>query len=134
MNPFVKNIKGIMVISGLLTCTMLEAVIFPESAVHKLFGDSLQTPLGLMIVRSWGGLITLVGLMLLYAAFNPLHRKFTAVVAAVSKLLFVMLVILLGNPYLTHAVWVIGFDTAVAVVLLIYVVTAGAETKDVKEV
>jgi hypothetical protein len=124
MNILAKQIKWIMLMSGLLTCTMLEAVFTPEAAVAKLFGESLQGPLVHMVIRSWGALITLIGLMLVYAAFNSQYRRFAAVVAACSKLMFVSLVLSVGNPYLGHAAWVIGFDAAVAIVLLVYVLTS----------
>ncbi len=121
MNILAKQIKWIMLMSGLLTCTMLEAVFTPEAAVAKLFGESLQGPLAHMVIRSWGALITLIGLMLIYAAFNSQYRRFAAVVAACSKLIFVGLVLSAGNPYLSNAAWVIGFDSVVAIVLLVYV-------------
>lgn len=124
MNLLVNHIKWVMLVAGLLTCTMLEAVFMPEAAVANLFGGTLQNPLTHMIVRSWGALITLIGFMLIYGAFNPRNRRFAAVIAACSKLIFVGLVISVGNPYLSNAAWVIGFDTVVAIVLLIYVFTS----------
>ena len=129
MNLLAKHIKWIMLVCGLLTCTMLEAVVTPQVAVGNLFGETLQNPLALMIIRSWGALITLIGVMLIYGAFNPVNRRFAAVVAACSKLVFVGLVVSLGNPYLSQAAWVVGFDTVVALVLLTYVFSSkdGAE-------
>ncbi len=117
MNLLVNHIKWVMLVAGLLTCTMIEAVFMPEAAVANLFGETLQNPLAHMIVRSWGALITLIGLMLVYAAFNSQYRRFAAVVAACSKLIFVGLVLSEGNSYLSNAAWVIGFDAVVAIVL-----------------
>ncbi len=124
MNLLVNHIKWVMLVAGLLTCIMIEAVFMPEAAVANLFGETLQNPLAHMIVRSWGALITLIGLMLIYGAFNPRNRRFAAVIAACSKLIFVGLVLSAGNPYLSYATWVIGFDTVVAIVLLVYVSTS----------
>jgi hypothetical protein len=129
MNVLVKNIKWIMLISGVLTCTMLQAVFAPEAAVAGLFGEPLQGPLANMIVRSWGVLITLIGLMLIYGAFNPEYRKFAAVIAASSKIAYAVLVISLGSPYLNHAALVIVFDSMVEILLLIYVFTPGNDTQ-----
>ena len=106
---------------GLLTCTMLQTVFAPETAVRNLFGEPLQGALANMIVRSWGVLITLIGLMLIYGAFNPKIRKFAAVIAAFSKMTYVILVISLGDPYLNNAVLVIGFDSIISLILLLYV-------------
>jgi len=123
MNIISKNIKWLMIVSGVLTCTMLQAVFAPESTLRNLFGASLSGSLAAMIVRSWGVLIVLVGLMLIYGAFNLPNRKFAAVIAASSKIIYAVLVISLGNPYLTKAGMVIGFDTIVACILFIYVFT-----------
>jgi len=120
-----------MVVTGLLTCTMLEAVFDPEMAVGNLFGEQLQGPLANMIVRSWGVLITLTGLMLIYGAFNITNRKFAAAIAAAGKIVYVGLVISLGNPYLSNAALVVGFDTVVAIILFIYVFTSRNQTKSV---
>jgi len=130
MNLLSKNIKWIMLVSGLLTCTMLQAVFAPETAVGDFFGEPLQGALANMIVRSWGVLITLIGLMLIYGAFNPQNRKFAAVIAATSKIAYVILVISLGDPYLNNAVLVVGFDSTIAIILLLYVFTARNDTQE----
>jgi hypothetical protein len=116
-----KYIKWIMLVSGLLTCTMIYAVISPEASVASTFGESLSGDLANTIVRSWGALITLIGVMLIYGAFNSSNRKFAAAIAGVSKLIYVALLINLGAPYLSKAAVIVGFDSIVAVVLLAYV-------------
>lgn len=110
-----------MLIAGLLTCTMLFAVISPELAMRQFFGEALQGSLANMIVRSWGALITLVGVMLIFAAFKPLHRKLVATIAAISKLIYVGLVLSLDTPYLEKAAVAVGFDALVALLLLSFV-------------
>jgi len=118
-----------MAVAGLLTCTMLEAVFDPEMAVGNLFGEQLQGPLANMIVRSWGVLITLTGLMLIYGAFNLKNRKFAAAIAATGKIIYTGLVISLGEPYLSNAALVVGFDMVVAIILFIYVFTPIEQAK-----
>jgi len=129
MNILSKNIKWFMAVAGLLTCTMLEAVFDPEMAVGNLFGEQLQGPLANMIVRSWGVLITLTGLMLIYGAFNLKNRKFAAAIAATGKIIYTGLVISLGEPYLSNAALVVGFDMVVAIILFIYVFTPIEQAK-----
>ena len=64
--------KPIMLITGLLTCTMIYALFFPDGALKSMFGESLGgTALAQIVVRSWGALITLIGAMLIYGAFRP---------------------------------------------------------------
>ncbi len=51
------SIKWIMIVSGLLTCTMVYAVIAPQAMLQSTFGETLEGPLALLIVRNWGALI-----------------------------------------------------------------------------
>src|SRR3989339_523596 len=97
MRWIIKNIKWIMLISGLVTCTMVVAFIAPQLALEQTFGQSLQGPLAEIIVRSWGAIITLIGAMLIFGAYVPEHRRLILLVAALSKLIFVGLVVMLGQ-------------------------------------
>ena len=70
MNWIVTNIKWIMLVSGLLTCTLFYAAIAPQAALRSMFGESLDGQLAEIIVRNWGALLTLVGALQIYGAFN----------------------------------------------------------------
>lgn len=89
MNVITKNIKWIMLISGVLTCTMFYAVVAPEAAMMFTFGASISDPIAETIVRSWGALITGVGALLIYGAFKPMQRSFILVVTGISKIVFI---------------------------------------------
>jgi hypothetical protein len=118
MNWLVRNIKWIMLVSGLLTCTMVYAAVAPQAALHATFGETLSGPLAEIIVRNWGILITLIGAMLVYGAFVPPSRTLILTVAGLSKLSFVVLVLSHGGRYLgqqagiaigVDALWVLLF-------------------------
>ena len=94
------NFKWIMLVSGTLTCTMVYAAIAPRAALRSTFGDTLEGPLAEIVVRNWGALITLVGAMLIYGAFNPAMRPLVLTVAGLSKLIFIGLVLAYGRQYL----------------------------------
>jgi hypothetical protein len=97
---------------------MVYAAIAPEAALTATFGESLNGPLALIIVRNWGALITLVGLMLIYGAFHPSVRPLVLTVAAVSKAVFIGLVLSQGGRYLGHQA---GVAVAVdAVMVLVF--------------
>ena len=102
MNAIAAHIRMIMIVSGVLTSTMIHAAIAPEAALTATFGESLSGPLAHVVVRNWGALITLVGLMLIYGAFNPPVRPLVLTVAAVSKAVFIGLVLSQGSRYLGH--------------------------------
>src|SRR4030095_16138749 len=100
MTVIVAKIKWIMLLSGALTCTMIYAAIAPQAALRGTFGETLQGPLAEIIVRNWGVLITLIGAMLIYGAYNAAARPLILVVAGVSKLAFIVLVLTQGSRYL----------------------------------
>jgi hypothetical protein len=117
MNWIIAKMKWILLVSGLLTCTMIYAVIAPQAALLSTFGESLEGPLMEIIVRNWGALITLMGVLLLYGAFNPPSRRLIVTVAGLSKLLFIALVLTYGRHYLGHQVGLAIAIDAVAVLL-----------------
>ena len=119
-----ENIKWIMLVSGVLTCTMIYAAIDPEAALMNTFGASISGPIAEIVVRNWGMLITLVGAMLIYGAIEPLHRSFVLVVASISKIVFIGLVLIIGNQYLDKAGIAIAFDSVIVVIFFIYLTKA----------
>ena len=113
------GIKWVMLVSGLLTCTMFYAALSPQAALRSAFGETLDGPVASIVVRNWGALIGLVGLALIYGAFNPAARWLALMVAAASKAVFVALVLTSGRPYLGHRV---GVSVAVdSVMVLVFV-------------
>ena len=62
------------------------------------------------VVRNWGILIGMVGMMLITGAVIPQHRRVSLVMAVVSKVAFIALVLSNGTRYLAH-----GAGTAVLV-------------------
>jgi hypothetical protein len=124
MNIVARNIKWIMLASGLLTCTMIYAAIAPGAALSSTFGETLEGPLAEIVVRNWGALITLVGAMLVYAAFRPEVRPLVLTVAGVSKLVFIGLVLWQGTRYLTGQAGIaIALDTLWVILFAWYLLT-----------
>jgi len=118
-----KSIKWIMIVSGVVTCTMFYAAIAPQAALQQTFGDSISGPIAEIVVRNWGALITLVGAMLIYGAYQPVHRALILTVAITSKLVFIGLVLGLGSQYLGKAGLVVAFDSVVVVLYVLYLLS-----------
>lgn len=110
MNWLVRSIKWIMLVTGLLTATMFYNAIAPHAALVKSFGQDLEGPLAELVVRNWGILVGLIGLMLIYGAFVPPARRLVLSVAALSKTAFILLMLTIGKAYL-------GQDIGAAVVI-----------------
>jgi len=127
MSWIVANIRWIMILSGVLTSTMIYAAIAPQAALAVTFGETLEGPVAQIVVRNWGALITLIGGMLFYGAFNPLQRSLVLVVAGISKVVFVALIVSQGQRYLGHAGIAVVIDL-VMVALFAWYLLAGKET------
>ncbi len=115
-----KNIKWIMLVSGVLTSTLLLAAIAPDSALRIIFGETLEGPLSDIIVRNWGVLVGLVGMLLIYGAFNEHVRKLVLVLATTSKVAFVGLILAFGSSYLSKVATSIAIDTLFIVLFVVY--------------
>ncbi len=113
--------KAVMVVSGLLTATMIQAAFDPQGALHATFGEDLQGPLAEVVVRNWGILIALMGGLLVYGAFRPAARPPILVAAGLSKMAFIGLVLSQGTLYLGHGAGIaVAIDTAMVVLFAVY--------------
>ena len=71
-----------------------------DAALRATYGETLQGPLAQIVVRSWGAVIAIIGVMLIYGAFNRPSRPLDLIVAGLSKLIFIGLVLIYGTQYL----------------------------------
>jgi len=110
MHFFVSNFKWVMLISGLLTCTMFLGLFSPKGSLKSNFGAILEDPSHEIIVRNWAALIGLMGVMLIYGAFVPTVRRFSLIIAGISKVIFILLILSFGKSYLKF-----GAGTAVII-------------------
>ena len=128
MAAIVSNIRWVMILSGVLTFTMVHAAIAPQAALISMFGETLQGPLADIVVRSWGALIAIVGAMLIYGAFNPPTRSLVLIVAALSKAIFIGLVLSHGGRYLGHQAGVAVVVDSMMVALFAWYLLAARAT------
>ena len=117
MRWIVAAMKWVMLVSGVLTLTMVYAAIDPQGSLRSTFGQTLEGPVAEIVVRSWGALIALVGVMLIYGAFNPNSRPLVLTVAGLSKLTFIALILVHGRQFLGHQAGLAVASDSVMVVL-----------------
>lgn len=121
MNWIVSNIKWVMLVSGVLTCTLFYAAIAPQAALRSMFGESLEGQLAEIIVRNWGALLTLVGAMQIYGAFNSTSRLLIVTISTISKLVFISLVLVYGRQFLGYqAGSAIAIDSIAVILFIVY--------------
>jgi hypothetical protein len=85
MDFIIKNIRWVMLVSGVLTFTMFYGLFAPQAALESMFGVSFNGTLESIIIRSWCALVGLIGAILIYGALNDKSRVFSISVATVSK-------------------------------------------------
>jgi hypothetical protein len=123
MSWLTKQMRWLMLVAGVLTCTMVYAAIDPRAALQSNFGSPLEGPVAEIVVRNWGALIALVGLMLVYGALVPTARRLVLSVAVLSKLTFIALVLSFGRELLSHQVGVaVAIDSLWVVLFGAYLV------------
>ncbi len=122
MDFIIKNIKWVMLVSGVLTFTMFYGLFAPEAALESMFGVSFNGPLESIIVRSWCALVGLIGAILIHGALNDKSRVFSISVATVSKVIFVSLVLIYGQEFLGKAGPAIAMDCVTITLAALYLV------------
>jgi hypothetical protein len=127
MNFIIKNIKWVMLVPGVLTATMFYGLFAPQAAVESMFGVSFGGPLETLIIRSWSSLVGLIGLVLIYGAFSEKNRVFCICIAALSKVVFVSLVLVYGQAFLGTAAPAIIMDCLVIVLMFSFLVSVRAQ-------
>lgn len=114
-------------VAGLVTLSMLQAVVAPAAVLRAYFGEQTDAPGLLAIVRNWGVGIAACGGLLLAAAFVPDLRVAAAVFAIVTKLVFVALVLGPGRSAAQRqAMLAVVFDVVVVVLLAAWLVVRAA--------
>ena len=120
MNFIIKNIKWVMLVSGVLTFTMFYGLFAPQAALQLMFGASFNGTLENIVIRSWSALIGVIGAILIYGFFSQKNRVLSISVAAFSKVVFVSLVLLYGQEFLGKAAPTIVMDCVVIILSGLY--------------
>ncbi len=122
MDFIIKNIKWVMLVSGVLTFTMFYGLFAPQAALESMFGVSFSGTLETIVVRSWCALVGLMGAILIYGALDEKSRVFSISVATVSKVIFVSLVMFYGQEFLGKVGPAIVMDSITIVLAVLFLV------------
>ena len=130
MKWIVQYIKWIMLVAGILTASMFYTALAPNSSLLHSFHQNLEAggALAELIVRNWGFLVGLIGLMLIYGAFVPPARRLVLSVATISKIWFVGLLLTVGREYLDHPIHAaLVVDSLEVLLFLAYLLMTGRQ-------
>jgi hypothetical protein len=89
-------VQPLLIATGAVTASLVGMCFAPRPALRLLFGHVPQEAVSLWLARHWALLVTCVGALLLWAAFDPALRRPVLWIAAIEKLAFVAMV--LGTP------------------------------------
>ena len=117
-----------MLIAGLLTCSMIFAVFAPQAALISMFGEALTEPLAQVVVRSWGFLIFLMGVLLIYGAFKPVYRNLCLVIVSLSKIGFISTILIFGAQYIEKSAVTLILDSILIALFAFYLVKVKSVT------
>jgi hypothetical protein len=117
----VENFKWVLIVGGLLTCTMFYAAAAPAAAFKSTFGEDLGEGAARLVVRNWGFLIGLGGLMMIYAAFDAGARPLVLSYIVAGKAMFIGLV-MSGRGYLKTAALAVVVDSILVALSVTYLV------------
>ena len=113
-----------MVVAGLLTCSMIFAVFAPQAVLISMFGEALTEPLAEVVVRSWGFLIFLMGVLLIYGAFKPVYRNLSLVIVSLSKIAFISIILIFGIQYIEKTAVTLILDSILITLFAFYLIWA----------
>ena len=87
-----ENIQLILVVTGGMTTGTIGFFLFPRFLLQRVFGVEEIGLTMTLVTRHWGLLLSLLGALLVYAAFEPGLRVAVMVVAIIEKIVFAGLV------------------------------------------
>lgn len=113
-----------MIVSGMFTCSMFIALLSPTAGLELIFGEQvLEEPFTEIVVRNWGALIGMVGVLLIYGGLKPHSRNLILVIAVVSKAVFISLNLAIGIEYLSSTSTAIILDSIFILLYITYLLT-----------
>jgi hypothetical protein len=114
------HIEAILMVTGALTAVALLQFIAPIPIIRMIYGETPISGVSVFLVRHWGLLIFLIGVLLIYAAFHPAVRTPAMVIAAIEKVALGSAV--LGTSLRRHpvAATIATGDSLIALVYILY--------------
>jgi len=100
MSILVDNMQWVLLVCGLLTLSMIQAVFAPRATMRAYFGEAPDSKAADLLMRNWGMLVAAGGALLVYAAFAPEARPVALIYVGVTKLAFISLVLMAGGAFL----------------------------------
>lgn len=100
MSILVDNMQWVLLVCGVLTVSLAQAVVAPRATMRAYFGEAPESKATDLLMRNWGVLVAAGGVFLIVAAFVPEVRTAALIFVGLTKLSFIVLVLLAGGTFL----------------------------------
>lgn len=116
-----ENFTIILYITGIITSSLVGAVIAPRLVIEKIMHLKVGTGFDEILARHWAGTAFITGLLLIWAGYDPAIRIPVVTCVGLDKAIFVgMLFLNYKKDYVRRLALVCAFDTACVIVYLLY--------------
>ena len=124
MRMLVDRIEVIMRIVGWASAAGLLVAIAPAMVLGEMLGWTPADAFSEVVVRSWGSLVGLLGLALVYGARVPGARRLALMLSCAGKACFLILLVAFAPALLWPLAPVVAFDGAAVLLFAGYLLTA----------
>ncbi len=116
-----ENIQIILVVTGVLTfAATVGFFIFPSYLLHRVFRLEEVSPALMWVTKSSGLIGSLIGALLVYAAFDSGLRVPAVIAGTIEKVVFAGLVFLGPLKKFDLAKWAVVGDSFMALLYVLY--------------
>ncbi|MDA0897104.1 MAG: hypothetical protein O3B02_07700 [Proteobacteria bacterium] len=107
-----------MLVTGVMTALVGLGLLAPAQVQQAMFGAPSDNPLALLLTRGWSGLVGLMGILLIIGARRPALRTFCLNVSGGSKAMFIGVILIWGQAYVSTLAGALFIDALVVLVAI----------------
>jgi hypothetical protein len=116
------HIETILIVTGATTAMAIAQFIAPVSISRLVYRAVPTEVVGIALIRHWGLLVFLIGILLIHAAFHPEVREPVTVVAAAEKIAFSLIILRTPLRRLPIAAAIATGDILIPLVYVLFLV------------
>ena len=120
------HIQLILIVTGAFTAIAFGQFVAPAKLLRLIYGETQADAASVMLARHWGLLVGCVGLLLIYAAFEPAVRVHFMIFAVIEKVAFGALILGSNLRRQSPAAAIAVGDLLISLIYVAYLVELGA--------
>ncbi len=116
------HIQLILIVTGAFTAVAFGQFVAPSKLLRLIYGESQADAASVMLARHWGLLVGCVGLLLIYAAFEPTVRVHFMIFAVAEKVALGALILGSDLRQQSPAAAIAVSDLLISLIYVVYLV------------